>query len=171
MPSCSPRHHQLVIREPRCILDQRDNRAVLGEPMSQPLRDACRRSAGRLARGLPIGVALLLVPTLPGLANDLVVRDVHGRRIETIERGAGGDLVRRDREGRRIGTVEPGMGGERILRDRVGGRVGTVEEGAGGDLIIRDREGRRSYSIEPGVGGQRIIRDTQGRRLGTVEPR
>ena len=117
--------------------------------MSRFHRDACRRFAGKLTCGLPIGVVLLLAPIFPGLANDLVVRDVHGRRIETIERGVGEDLVRRDREGRRIGTIETIINGEKVLRDQAGRRTGTVEEGAGGDLIIRDQEGRRGLGQFP----------------------
>ena len=115
---------------------------------------------------------MLAVGASHGLAtaDDWIVRDESGARVETIEEGYGDLLVRRDAAGRRIGTIEPGYGGNWIIRDEAGRRVGEVTEGYGGRLSVRDSSGSVLYRLDESWGGDLIIRDTSGRRVGTAEP-
>jgi hypothetical protein len=111
-----------------------------------------------------------LTGALDTRAEDFVVRDSHGRRTGTVEKGFGDTFIRRDAQGRRIGTVERGTGGL-ILRDTQGKRIGTVDQGSRGKRTIRDAKGKRIGTVEAGPGKSMILRDADGRRSGRVDPR
>lgn len=67
----------------------------------------------------------------PALAQTVIERDVHGRRIGTIERRGDGSAVHRDATGRRTGTYER-RGDKIIERDATGRRTGMIELPRGG---------------------------------------
>lgn len=118
-------------------------------------------------------ILALCTASFPADAEDWVVRDTHGRVIERIVPGNAPDqLIRRDMSGRRIGTIEDTDGNNKILRDSSGRRIGTVERGANDDWIVRDSHGHRTETLrsEPSRSDY-VRRDPSGKRLGTVEPR
>lgn len=80
------------------------------------IRSALVTRAGQSAVAISMTLAIAMSST--ALAQDLVVRDVHGRRTATIDQEGPAGYVVRDNAGRRTGTISPDTTGRFVTRDR-----------------------------------------------------